>query len=88
LRLAQIKAAVVARDRDAIRTAAHALKGAAANLSAVPVAECASALEVMAERGTIDPLTADAAWARLETECERLVAVLSADVAAMSGVHQ
>ena len=49
VRLAEIKAAVDARDRDAIRTAAHALKGAAGELSAAPVAECARALERMAE---------------------------------------
>ena len=53
-KVAAIKAAVVARDLRAIRVAAHALKGSAANMSAMPVSECASALELMAERGGVD----------------------------------
>src|SRR4029077_10972407 len=44
-RLAEIEAAVIARDRRRIRVSAHALKGAACNLSAGPVARCAHALE-------------------------------------------
>ena len=88
LRLAEIKAALVARDHDAIRAAAHALRSAAASLSAAPLAECLGALELMAERGSIDPISADAAWARLEMESARLVTVLRAGVAPMSGVHQ
>jgi CheY-like chemotaxis protein len=88
-RLAQIKAAVTARDRDAIRTSAHELRGAAGNLCATPVAECAGALELMAADGPWDPTTADAAYARLEAESGRLVAVLQAGlVDPVRGVEQ
>jgi HPt (histidine-containing phosphotransfer) domain-containing protein len=75
-RLADIKAAVASGNPGAIRTAAHALKGAAGNLSAIPVAECAGALERMAADGAVDPIAADAAHARLEAESARLVAAL------------
>jgi CheY-like chemotaxis protein len=81
-RLAQIKAAVAARDRGAIRTAAHALKGAAGNFSASPAADCAGALELMAADGVFDPIAADAAYGRLEAESARLVAVLRASLLA------
>jgi two-component system, sensor histidine kinase and response regulator len=81
VRLAQIKAAVAARDRDAIRTTSHAFRGAAANLSAAPVIECAAALESMAANGSFDPITADATCARLEMESARLVMVLRAGLA-------
>ena len=69
---------MAARDRDGIRTAAHALKGAAGTLSASPVAECARVLERMAEAGAIDPAAADAAWLSLEAESARLVHALGA----------
>jgi HPt (histidine-containing phosphotransfer) domain-containing protein len=75
-RLAQIKAAVAARDPGAIRTAAHALKGAAGNLSATPVADCAAALESLAADGAFDPSAADAMLARLEAESARLLTAL------------
>jgi len=75
-KVAAIKAAVVARDLRAIRIAAHALKGSAANMSAMPVSECASALELMAERGGVDPIVIDAAWTRLDAESARLLNAL------------
>jgi two-component system, sensor histidine kinase and response regulator len=75
-RLAAIKAGVVAGNLHAVRITAHALKGSAANMSAVPVSECASALERMAERGSVDPIVIEAAWARLDAECGRLVTAL------------
>jgi len=75
-RLAAIKTAVDARDSKALRIAAHALKGSAANMSAAPASECASALELMAERGSVDPIVIDAAWMRLELECGRLATAL------------
>jgi two-component system, sensor histidine kinase and response regulator len=75
-RVAEIKTAVAARDRGAIRAAAHALRGAAGNLCATPVAECARALEVTATDGVFDPMAADAGYARLEAESARLLAVL------------
>ena len=45
VRLAAIKAAVDSRDAERIRTTAHALKGAAANLSAQGLFEAAGMLE-------------------------------------------
>jgi len=75
-KVAAIKAAVVARDLRAIRITAHALKGSAGNMSAMPVSECASALELMAERGGVDPIVIDAAWTRLEAESARLLNAL------------
>jgi HPt (histidine-containing phosphotransfer) domain-containing protein len=76
VRLAHIGAAVAARDVDAIRTAAHALKGAAGNLAATPIVECAKALERLADSGTITPALADVAWVRLQAEGDRLTAAL------------
>ncbi len=60
-RVAAIKAAVAERDLLAIRATAHALKGSAVNMSAAPLAECAGALELLAERETVDPIVIDAA---------------------------
>jgi hypothetical protein len=45
-------------------------------MSAAPASECASALELMAERGSVDPIVIDAAWMRLELECGRLATAL------------
>jgi signal transduction histidine kinase/DNA-binding response OmpR family regulator len=75
-RLAQIETAVATRDREAIRTGAHAFKGATLNVCATTLVECARALEHMAEHGPIDAVAADAAWARLEAESVRVVAAL------------
>jgi CheY-like chemotaxis protein len=63
VRLAAIKAAVDRRDAEGIRTTAHALKGAAANLSAHRLVESTSILERIGADGHLDP--ADAAWRRL-----------------------
>jgi CheY-like chemotaxis protein/HPt (histidine-containing phosphotransfer) domain-containing protein len=80
-RLAEIKAAVAARDRDAIRVASHSLKGAAWSLSAAPVAEHAGALEAMAAvDAAFDPIAVDDVYQRLEAESARLVAVLRASL--------
>jgi len=76
LRLAQIKIAVEARDAEEIRISAHALKGAAGNLSARPIVQLALALELMAQGRPIDSRALDAAWARLEIEGARLLAAL------------
>jgi signal transduction histidine kinase/CheY-like chemotaxis protein len=78
-RLAQIKAAVVARNGTALQAAAHALRGAAGSLFAIPVAECAGALESIAADGVFDPIAVDVTYARLEMESARLVAALRAD---------
>jgi len=76
--LAGIKLAVASRDPAAIRSTAHSLKGAADNLSAGPLAECAKALERMAEGGAIDADAADATWALMQAESGRLMAALQA----------
>ena len=73
-RLATIKLAVDARDGERIRTAAHALKGAAANLSARGVMEAARALEQIGASGDLDHVTA--AWSLLEAEGARLLMAL------------
>jgi two-component system, sensor histidine kinase and response regulator len=80
-RMAEIKAAVAARDHWTLRVTAHALKGAASNLSAGPVAQCADALEQLALGDSVDPVSADAAWARLEHEMARLTATLRSNFA-------
>jgi two-component system sensor histidine kinase/response regulator len=87
-RLTEIKAAVASRNANAIRTVAHALKGAALNLSATPVAECAGALELMAADAAFDPIAADAAFARLEAEGARLLAALRSDFIAQAPTVQ
>jgi two-component system sensor histidine kinase/response regulator len=79
-RLAQIEAAVAARDREAIRIGAHAFRGATLNVGATTLVECARALEYMAERDPIDAIAADAAWARLQAESARLVEALQQSV--------
>ena len=73
-RLAAIKLAVDARDREGVRTAAHALKSAAATLSARGVAEAAHALEQMGASGDLDHVTD--AWPRLEAAGELLLLAL------------
>jgi CheY-like chemotaxis protein len=75
-RLAEIGTAIAARDRNAIRAAAHTLKGAAGNLFAGPVIACATGLESMAEDDAFDPIAADATFVLLEAECARLVAAI------------
>ncbi|MGD8896718.1 MAG: response regulator [Acidobacteriota bacterium] len=44
-RLSEVRGAVARRDGDGLRESAHALKGAATNVGAVAVAECATRLE-------------------------------------------
>jgi two-component system, sensor histidine kinase and response regulator len=74
--LGRIRAALEARDGDALRRAAHALKGAAANFDADGVVNAARALEEMGHDGTFDDH--ERAWRELTTETERLVSVLRA----------
>ncbi len=61
--LARIRAAIDARSSDRLRAEAHALKGAAANMSATEVVDAAGALELMGMEGRFD--SAEAAWQRL-----------------------
>jgi HPt (histidine-containing phosphotransfer) domain-containing protein len=64
--LAAIKAAVDARDSQGIVREAHALKGAAGNLSAFGIFEMAEILEELGRASRFD--AADAAWRRLADE--------------------
>ena len=61
--LVSMKAAVDRRDADKIRTTAHALKGAAANVSAMRLFEAANILERLGAEGRLD--AAEAAWKEL-----------------------
>ena len=74
LRLAAIKAAVDARDGDAISREAHGLKGAAGNLSAVSLFETAEILEQLGRENRFD--AAEAALRRLTTEAARVLDAL------------
>ena len=74
-RLADIKAAVDARDAEAIRHAAHGLKGAAANLSASALFNAAAVLERIGAESRLD--AAEGAW--------RLLSAAAADVLAVLG---
>ncbi|MFZ2853933.1 MAG: EAL domain-containing protein [Rhodocyclaceae bacterium] len=52
--LEELEAAAVAGEHDALRRAAHAVKGAAGNLGAVPLAALAKEIEALAEAGRAD----------------------------------
>jgi signal transduction histidine kinase/DNA-binding response OmpR family regulator/HPt (histidine-containing phosphotransfer) domain-containing protein len=73
-RLAAIKAAVDSRDAERIRTSAHALKGAAANLSAQRLFDSAGTLERLGAEGRLGP--ADAAWRQLSVEATSVIEML------------
>jgi len=72
--LAAIVDAVAAADAERIRTTAHALKGAAGNLSAHTVAAAASRLEILGHDRNLPACAV--ACAELSTECERLLGAL------------
>jgi HPt (histidine-containing phosphotransfer) domain-containing protein len=69
--LAAIVDAVAAGDAERIRTSAHALKGAAGNLSAHAVAAAAGRLERMGREGGLAASTT--LCAELAAECDRLL---------------
>ena len=73
-RLAAIKAAVDSGDSEQIQATAHALKGAAANLSASGLFEAARTLERLGAEGRLEP--ADAAWRRLSMEATSVIDTL------------
>jgi CheY-like chemotaxis protein/HPt (histidine-containing phosphotransfer) domain-containing protein len=73
-RLAAIKSAVDQRDADAIRTSAHALKGAAGNLSATGLFEAARVLERIGAESRLD--AAQAAWRVVSAEAGNVVDAL------------
>jgi HPt (histidine-containing phosphotransfer) domain-containing protein len=49
-----MRRAIAAGDGETLREAAHALKGAAANLAAAPVVEAARQLELQGKNGDLD----------------------------------
>jgi len=69
-RLRAMRRAIAAGDGEALREAAHALKGAAANFAAAPVVEAASQLELQGKNG--DLAQSLAAYAVLTREMQRL----------------
>jgi CheY-like chemotaxis protein/HPt (histidine-containing phosphotransfer) domain-containing protein len=77
-----IKAAIADRDADELRTTAHALKGAAANLSARGLCDAAQTLERLGAESRLEP--AEAAWRRLSVEAAAVMETLLR----YDGVHQ
>jgi signal transduction histidine kinase/CheY-like chemotaxis protein/HPt (histidine-containing phosphotransfer) domain-containing protein len=75
-RLAEIRAAITDGDMDALRNAAHALKGAAGTLSAAGVVDAASVLERIGAEKRSE--AADAAWKTLNTQAAQLAGALQA----------
>ena len=72
--LSRIGQAIGGRDADALRRAAHALTGAAANFEAETVVAAARALEDIGRDGAFDK--ADPAWRLLRQETDRLIDTL------------
>jgi HPt (histidine-containing phosphotransfer) domain-containing protein len=72
--LSKIREALSARDGEALRRAAHGLKGAAANFDAEGVVSAARSLEEIGRTGDFEG--EDAAWRALEVETDQLIRVL------------
>jgi HPt (histidine-containing phosphotransfer) domain-containing protein len=73
-RLNAIKAAVMARQPDAIRAEAHALKGAAGNLAATRLFNAAEVLERIGAESRLD--AAEGAWRMLSKEASLVLDAL------------
>jgi two-component system sensor histidine kinase/response regulator len=69
-----IKAAIDDNDADGLRIAAHALRGAAANLSAGSLCDAAQTLERLGAESRLEP--AGAAWRRLSVEAAAVMDAL------------
>jgi signal transduction histidine kinase/DNA-binding response OmpR family regulator/HPt (histidine-containing phosphotransfer) domain-containing protein len=72
-RLTEVRTSATRRDGDGLRESAHALKGAATNIGAVVVAECATRLESAGRNrsfGGVEPLVAGLADALVRTLAE------------------
>jgi two-component system, sensor histidine kinase and response regulator len=74
VRLAKINEAVSAGNADALRNEAHALKGAAASLSALGLFEAAHVLERVAAESHME--AAEAAWRQVSAEACNVIDVL------------
>src|SRR5262249_12720222 len=72
--LTRIRQAIDARDGDALRRAAHALKGAAANFDAEPVVAAARELEEIGRDRRFD--AADLAWHTMRVQANLLISTL------------
>jgi signal transduction histidine kinase/DNA-binding response OmpR family regulator len=72
--LERIRAAIDARDGNALRRAAHSLKGAAANFDAHGVVKATRSLEEIGRTGHFGKH--EAAWVELNSETERLLSLL------------
>ena len=74
----QIQQGVEARDAEALRRAAHTLKGCAASLGALPLSQAAQELERLGRNGTLphDATDEQAALQRLEQELQQFVSEL------------
>jgi HPt (histidine-containing phosphotransfer) domain-containing protein len=73
-RLAAINDAVTSRNPEALRTAAHALRGAAGNLSAIGLFEAAQVLERIGAESRMD--AADGACRQFSVEASQVIDVL------------
>jgi CheY-like chemotaxis protein len=74
--LQRIRAAIDARDSEALRRAAHSLKGAAANFDAEGVVNVARTFEQMGRDASFEEH--ETLWTALNAETERLLSVLRA----------
>jgi signal transduction histidine kinase/DNA-binding response OmpR family regulator/HPt (histidine-containing phosphotransfer) domain-containing protein len=74
MRLAAIKSAVTSRNAEGLRTAAHALKGAAGNLSAGGLFEAARVLERIGAESRMD--ASEGAWRQLSVEASNVIDVM------------
>jgi CheY-like chemotaxis protein len=81
-RLAAIKDAVTRRHPEDLRAAAHALKGAAGNLSASALFHSADVLERLAAEARMD--AAEAAWRQLSVEASHVMDVLRGRIEPLS----
>jgi len=72
--LADVRAAVTARDRGAIERSAHRLKGSVANFSAAAATAAAAHVELLGRTGDLAP--SDEALRTLEVEIERIIPAL------------
>jgi HPt (histidine-containing phosphotransfer) domain-containing protein len=80
-RLAAIQAAIEGRDGEGIRQTAHALKGAAGNLSATRLFQAARTLELLGGESRF--AAAEAAWRVLSVEASAVL-----DTLARVGAHE
>jgi two-component system, sensor histidine kinase and response regulator len=83
--LAAIQLAVSRQDREGVRVAAHALRGAAGNLGALRLSDAARVLEQLSDASGVD--TAQAVWRRLVGEASLLVNALRERTGPHAALH-